>query len=59
MESEYTAMSMAMQSVVPLLAVIESISGGLKYTKHKPLTFKDTVHKDNQGALIVANLEDG
>ena len=59
MESEYTAMSMAMRSVVPLLAVIESISGGLKYTKHKLLTFKAMVHEDNQGALILANLEDG
>ena len=59
MESEYTAMSMAMQSAIPLLAVIESVSGGLKYTKHKLLTFKATVHEDNQGALILANLEDG
>ena len=31
----------------------------MKYTKHKLLTFKATVHKDNQGALILANLEDG
>ena len=59
MESEYTAMSMALRSVIPLLAVIESVSGGLNYNKHKLLTFKATVHKDNQGALILANLEDG
>ena len=59
MESEYTAMSMAMRSAIPLLAVIESVSGGLKYTKHKLLTFKATVHEDNQGALILANLDDG
>ena len=59
MESEYTAMSMAMRSAIPLLAVIKSLSGGLKYTKHKLLTFKVTVHEDNQGALILANLEDG
>ena len=59
MESEYTAMSMALRAVIPLLAVIESVSGGLKYEKHKLLTFKATVHEDNQGALILANLEDG
>ena len=59
MKSEYTAMSMAMRSVIPLLAVIVSVSGGLKYTQHKLLTFKATVHKDNQGAIIFANLEDG
>ena len=59
MESEYTAMSMALRSVIPLLAVIESVSGGLNYHKHKLLTFKATVHEDNQGALILANLEDG
>ena len=52
-------MSMALRSVIPLLAVIESVSGGLKYDKHKLLTFKATVHEDNQGALILANLEDG
>ena len=59
MESEYTAMSMAMQSAIPLLAVIESVSGGLKYHQHKLLTFKATIHKDNQGTLILANIENG
>ena len=59
MESEYTAMSMAMRSMVPLLAVIESVSGELQYTKHKLLTFKATLHEDNQGALILAKLKDG
>ena len=50
-------MSMAIQIVIPLLAVIKSVSGGLKYTKKKILTFKAIVHEDNQGALILANLE--
>ena len=57
--SEYTVMSMAMRCIIPLLAVIKSVSGGLKYTKHKLLTFEATVHKDNQGVLILANLENG
>ena len=59
MELEYTAMSMALWSVIPLLAVIELISGGRNYNKHKLLTFKATVHEDNQGALILANLKNG
>mmetsp|Transcript_49248 Transcript_49248/g.50021 ORF Transcript_49248/g.50021 Transcript_49248/m.50021 type:complete len:182 (+) Transcript_49248:1001-1546(+) len=59
MESEYTAMSMALRSAIPLLAVIESVTGGLHYHKHKLLTFKATVHEDNQGALIFGNLETG
>ena len=59
MESDYTAMSIAMQSAIPLLAVIKSVSSGLKYHKHKLLTFKATAHKDNQGALILTNLESG
>ena len=56
MESEYTTMSMAMRSAIPLLAFIESVSSGLKYHKHNLLTFKATVHEDNQGALILTNL---
>ena len=59
MESEYTAMSMALHSAIPLLAVIESVTEGLHYHKHKLLTFKATVHEDNQGALILDNLETG
>ena len=59
MESEYTAMSMALRSAIPLLAVIESVTQGLHYHKRKLLTFKATVHEDNQGALILANLETG
>ena len=57
MESEYTAMSMALRSAIPLLTVIESVTEGLHYNKHKLLTFKATAHEDNQGALILANLE--
>ena len=52
-------MSMALQLVIPLLAVIESVTEGLHYHKHKLLTFKATVHEDNQGALKLGNLETG
>ena len=50
-------MSIALQSAMPLLAVAKSVSSVLKYHKHKLLTFKATVHEDNQGVLILANLE--
>jgi hypothetical protein len=59
MESEYTALSMVLRAAIPLLAVIESATKGLHFTKHKLLTFIATVHEDNQGALILANLEPG
>jgi hypothetical protein len=59
MESEYTALSIALRAAIPLLSVIESVTKGLHFTKHKLLTFKATVHEDNQGALILANLEPG
>ena len=50
---------MALCSAIPLLVVIKSVTERLNYNKHKPLTFKATVHADNQGALILANLETG
>ena len=59
MESEYTALSMALRLSIPLLSVIESAAKGLKFTKHKLLTFKATVYEDNMGALILAKLEPG
>ena len=59
MESEYTALSMALRAAIPLLAVVSSVTEGLHYHKHKQLTFKATVHEDNQGALILAKLEPG
>ena len=59
MESEYTAMSMALRSAIPFLAVIESVTDGLQYHKHKLLTFKTTVHENNQGSITLANLETG
>ena len=59
MESEYTAILMALRSAIPVLVVIESVSSELDYHKHKLLTFKATVHKDNQSTLILANLKNG
>ena len=48
---------MALQAAIPLLDLVEKVSKGLCYFKSRLLTFKATVHKDNQGALILAQLE--
>jgi hypothetical protein len=59
MESEYTALSMALRAAIPLLDVTKSINDGLKFTATRLLTFKATVHEDNMGALRLAQLEPG
>ena len=59
MESEYTALFMALRAAIPLLAVVESVVNGLQYKSKRILSFQATVHKDNQGALILATLEPG
>jgi hypothetical protein len=59
MESEYTALSMALRAAIPLLDVTKSINKGLNFTTTKLLTLKATVHEDNMGALKLANLEPG
>ena len=59
MEAEYTALSMALRAYIPLEAVVRSVLSGLDYKNEKRATIKATVHEDNQGALILANLEPG
>ena len=59
MESEYTALSMALRAFIPLQAIVQSVIKGLQYAKSEVVTFKATVHEDNQGALILATLEPG
>jgi len=59
MESEYTALSMALRAFIPLQAVAKSILSGLRYGKPETVTFKATIHEDNQGALILSSLEPG
>ena len=57
MESEYTALSMALRAFIPLYEVVKSVVRGLSYTKPTEISFKATVHEDNQGALILAELD--
>ena len=59
MESEYFALSSALRVVIPLLDLVKAICSALRYTKNRLLTFRATIHEDNQGALILANLEPG
>ena len=59
MESEYTALSMALRAAIPMLDVSSSINEGLGLNKDKFLTFKATVHEDNIGALTLGKLEPG
>ena len=59
MESEYTALSMCLRAAIPLLAVLKSVLKGLHFLARQSVTIKATVHEDNQGALILANLEPG
>jgi hypothetical protein len=59
MESEYTALSMALRAAIPLLDICVSINQGLGITKDKLLIFKTTIHEDNIGAFTLAKLEPG
>jgi hypothetical protein len=59
MESEYTALSMALRATIPLMAVTASINKGLNFAATKFLQFKATVHEDNMGALKLSHLEPG
>ena len=59
MEAEYTALSMALRAFIPLLAVVKLVITGLNYSRKELIKFRATVHEDNQGALVLANLEPG
>ena len=59
MESEYTALSMALCAAIPLMAVSSAINKGLGLLNTKFLKFQATVHKDNLGTLTLAKLEPG
>ena len=50
---------MSLQAAIPLMAVTETTNGGLQFIYHRLLTFKATVHGDNMGAILLAQLEPG
>ena len=59
MESEYTALSLALRAAIPMVGVSTSINKGLRLIHDQFLAFKATVHEDNMGSLTLATLEPG
>ena len=59
MEFECAALSMSLCAATPLLDLAREIAKGLSFQIEQKLTFIATVHKDNQGALKLSNLEEG
>jgi hypothetical protein len=59
MEAQYTALSIALRAAIPLLDVIKYVVRSFNVSSSSLLTFKTTVHEDNQGAFRLANLEPG
>jgi hypothetical protein len=51
MEVEYTALCIALRASIPLLEVIRYVISAFSLKTGSLLTFKTTVHEDNQGAL--------
>ena len=54
MEAEYTALSVAMKSVLPLLELLKTVARGVGMTEDQSTKFKTTVWEDNNGALTLA-----
>ena len=60
MEAEYNALSMAMRSILPLLAVLKVDGTGVGMSNELiTMLFKTTVWEDDVGALTLANMELG
>ena len=59
MESEYSALSMALRAAIPLLQVCKYVITNFSITNKSKCTFKTTVHEDNQGAMKLAKMEPG
>jgi hypothetical protein len=59
MEAEYNALSVAMRSVLPFQALVNSVTKGIGMDNENLTSFKTTVWEDNAGALQLATLEPG
>ena len=59
MESEHTALSVSLRAAIPLLDLTREIAKGFSFGEERKLVFQASVHEDNQGALKLANLEEG
>ena len=61
MEAEHTALSMALRAAIPLLEVTQAITTGLHHlaAQNRLVTFRPTLHEDNQGAKLLAESPPG
>jgi Reverse transcriptase (RNA-dependent DNA polymerase) len=59
MEAEYSALSTSMRDVLPLKQALMEIYNSIGLSQGQVVTFKTTVHEDNNGALRLATLEPG
>jgi hypothetical protein len=58
-KSTMEALSIALRAAIPFLDVIKYVVRSFNVTSSSLLTFKTTVHEDNQGSLRLANMEPG
>ena len=59
MMAEYTALSVAMKEVLPIQDLCKVLYKALGKDDNLVTNFKTTIHEDNNGALILAQLEPG
>jgi hypothetical protein len=61
MEAEYSALSMALRSAIPLMDLCQYVMKSFPVMSNSKslVTFKTTVHEDNMGALRLASMEPG
>ena len=59
MQSEYSALSLAMKDVIPLQELFKTVGGSVGILDKHLASFKTKVCKDNQGAQKLAKLHPG
>jgi len=59
MEAEYNGLSLCMRDLIPFKRLVQAVAGGIGLEPDIVTSFKTTVWEDNNGALILANMEPG
>jgi hypothetical protein len=59
MEAEYNALSLSMRDVIPFKRLVNAVSHSVGLTEDQLTLFRTTVWEDNNGALTLANMEQG
>ena len=57
MVAEYIALSTSLKQLIPLKCLVESVWNAIGLDINKLITIKSTIWKDNQGCVILANIE--